>query len=68
MKIAVEPLNPAELPKLVEALRKMNKSYPLAVTRVEESGEHTIYGTGELQLDSIMKDIRELYRYAFDSS
>ena len=61
MKIATEPLNPSELPKMVEGLRKINKSYPLAVTKVEESGEHTILGTGELYLDSLMKDLRELY-------
>ena len=46
---------------MVDGLRKINKSYPCAVTKVEESGEHTIYGTGELYLDSIMKDLRELY-------
>ena len=39
----------------VEGLRKINKSYPLAVTKVEESGEHAILGTGELYLDSVMK-------------
>ena len=61
VKIATEPLNPSELPKMVEGLRKINKSYPLAVTKVEESGEHTILGTGELYLDSLMKDLRELY-------
>ncbi|GMP68017.1 hypothetical protein CsSME_00027783 [Camellia sinensis var. sinensis] len=58
---ATEPLNPSELPKMVEGLRKISKSYPLAITKVEESGEHTILGTGELYLDSIMKDLRELY-------
>eukprot|EP00955_Chlamydomonas_euryale_P012991 140443-Chlamydomonas_euryale.AAC.4 len=51
----------SELPKMVEGLRKINKSYPLAVTKVEESGEHTILGTGEIYLDSLMKDLRELY-------
>jgi 116 kDa U5 small nuclear ribonucleoprotein component len=61
VKTATEPLNPSELPKMVEGLRKISKSYPLAVTKVEESGEHTILGTGELYLDSIMKDLRELY-------
>ncbi|PRW60836.1 116 kDa U5 small nuclear ribonucleo component-like isoform A [Chlorella sorokiniana] len=61
VKIATEPLNPSELPKMVEGLRKVNKSYPSLVTKVEESGEHTIYGTGELYLDSVMKDLRELY-------
>ncbi|KAI9079028.1 hypothetical protein K1719_039028 [Acacia pycnantha] len=61
VKTATEPLNPSELPKMVEGLRKISKSYPLAVTKVEESGEHTVLGTGELYLDSIMKDLRELY-------
>lgn len=39
----------------MEGLRKINKSYPLAVTKVEESGEHAILGTGEIYLDSLMK-------------
>lgn len=39
----------------------MSKSYPLCSTRVEESGEHTIFGTGEMYLDCLMKDLRELY-------
>ena len=34
VKIAVEPLNPRELPKMVEGLRCINKSYPLAHTKV----------------------------------
>jgi U5 small nuclear ribonucleoprotein component len=58
VKIATEPLNPSELPKMVEGLRKINKSYPMAVTRVEESGEHTIMGTGEIYLDCLMRDLR----------
>ncbi|CAM9466000.1 unnamed protein product [Chrysoparadoxa australica] len=61
MKLAVEPLNPAELPKMVEGLRKIGKSYPLALTKVEESGEHIVYGTGELMLDCVMHDLRHMY-------
>lgn len=61
VKLAIEPFNPAELPKLVEGLRKISKSYPLAATKVEESGEHIILGTGELQMDCIMHDLRMLY-------
>lgn len=34
IKIAVEPMNPTELPKLLEGLRKINKTYPLVVTKV----------------------------------
>ena len=34
VKLAVEPLVPAELPKMIDALRKISKSYPLATTKV----------------------------------
>jgi U5 small nuclear ribonucleoprotein component len=61
MKIATEPLNPADLPKMVVGLRKINKTYPLAITKVEESGEHTIFGTGELYIDCLMKDLRDMF-------
>lgn len=61
LKLAVEPLNPAELPKMVEGLRRISKSYPLAGTKVEESGEHVVLGTGELYLDCIMHDLRQVY-------
>ncbi|CAI8001672.1 116 kDa U5 small nuclear ribonucleoprotein component, partial [Geodia barretti] len=61
IKIAVEPINPSELPKMLDGLRKVNKSYPLLVTKVEESGEHVVYGTGELYLDCVMHDLRKMY-------
>lgn len=61
MKIAVEPYNPSELPKLLEGLRKINKYYPQVETKVEQSGEHTIHGTGELYLDSVMHDLRLVF-------
>jgi U5 small nuclear ribonucleoprotein component len=60
-KLAVEPFNPSELPKMVEALRRINKTYPLVTTKVEESGEHVILGTGELYMDCVMHDLRHLY-------
>jgi U5 small nuclear ribonucleoprotein component len=61
LKIAVEPISPAELPKMLDGLRKVNKSYPLLTTKVEESGEHIILGTGELYLDCVMHDLRRLF-------
>uniref|UniRef100_A0A1B6HIK8 116 kDa U5 small nuclear ribonucleoprotein component n=2 Tax=Cicadellinae TaxID=33370 RepID=A0A1B6HIK8_9HEMI len=61
IKIAVEPVNPSELPKMLDGLRKVNKSYPLLATRVEESGEHVVLGTGELYLDCVMHDLRKMY-------
>lgn len=61
MKIAVEPVNPSELPKMLDGLRKVNKSYPLVTTKVEDSGEHVLLGTGELYLDCVMHDLRKMY-------
>lgn len=61
LKVAVEPINPSELPRMLLALRSVNKAYPLAVTKVEESGEHIIIGTGELYLDCVLHDLRRLY-------
>ncbi|KAF2070872.1 hypothetical protein CYY_007808 [Polysphondylium violaceum] len=60
-KVAIEPLNPSELPKMLDGLRKVNKSYPLLVTKAEESGEHVILGTGELYLDCVLHDLRFMY-------
>jgi U5 small nuclear ribonucleoprotein component len=34
LKVAVEPVNPSELPKMLDGLRKINKSYPILVTKV----------------------------------
>ncbi|KAF8215755.1 Calreticulin family-domain-containing protein [Mycena galopus ATCC 62051] len=61
LKIAIEPIAPSELPKMLSGLRSVNKSYPLVSTKVEESGEHVLIGTGELYLDSVMHDLRKLF-------
>jgi U5 small nuclear ribonucleoprotein component len=36
-------------------------SYPLVTTKKEDSGEHVLLGTGELYLDCILRDLRQLY-------
>jgi U5 small nuclear ribonucleoprotein component len=46
---------------MLDGLRKINKSYPLVTTKVEESGEHIILGTGELYMDCVLYDLRRLY-------
>ena len=61
VKLAIESLIPSELPKMLEGLRKVNKSYPILVTKVEESGEHLLIGTGELYMDAVMHDLRMMY-------
>eukprot|EP00937_MAST-01D_sp_MAST-1D-sp2_P007366 g7366.t1 len=61
MKLAVEPLKPAELPKMLDGLRKVSKTFPLLETHVEESGEHVLLGAGELFLDCAMHDLRRTF-------
>ncbi|KAM6537800.1 hypothetical protein FALCPG4_003704 [Fusarium falciforme] len=61
LKVAAEPINPSELPKMLDGLRRIQKSYPLINTKVEESGEHVILGTGELYMDCVLHDLRRLY-------
>mmetsp|Transcript_27355 Transcript_27355/g.63811 ORF Transcript_27355/g.63811 Transcript_27355/m.63811 type:complete len:969 (-) Transcript_27355:197-3103(-) len=61
IKVAIEPLQPSELPKMVDGLRKIDKAYPICTTKVEESGEHVVMGTGEIYLDCILHDLRRLY-------
>ena len=46
---------------MTHGLRCINKSYPLCITKVEESGEHIILGTGELYLDCVLHDLRIMY-------
>jgi elongation factor 2 len=38
VRVAVEPKNPADLPKLVDGLKKLSKSDPLVICTTEESG------------------------------
>ena len=47
IKIAVEPVNPSELPKMLDGLRKVNKSYPLLTTKVRRGGGMAEKGGGE---------------------
>mmetsp|Transcript_3345 Transcript_3345/g.5577 ORF Transcript_3345/g.5577 Transcript_3345/m.5577 type:complete len:541 (-) Transcript_3345:13-1635(-) len=61
VRVACEPLNPSDLPKMLEGLKKVSKGYPAAEVKVEESGEHIVIGTGELYMDSLFMDLRRVY-------
>jgi elongation factor 2 len=59
VRVAIEPKNPSDLPKLVEGLKRLSKSDPLVQCQIEESGEHIISGAGELHLEICLKDLQE---------
>ncbi|KAK6203169.1 ATP dependent RNA helicase and U5 mRNA splicing factor [Scheffersomyces amazonensis] len=60
-KVAIEPASPSNLPKLLEGLRKLNKSYLDCIINVEESGEHIILSPGELYMDCMLHDLRNFF-------
>jgi len=61
VRIAFEPKNAGDLPKLVEGLKRLSKSDPCVQCYIEESGEHIVAGAGELHLEICLKDLQEEY-------
>jgi len=59
VRVAVEPKNPQDLPKLVEGLKRLAKSDPMVQCFNETNGEHIIAGAGELHLEICLKDLEE---------
>jgi len=50
VRVAVSVKNSADLPKLVEGLKKLAKSDPMVKVETTEAGEHIVAGCGELHL------------------
>lgn len=60
-KVAVQAYNPKDLNQFLECLKRLNRSYVGCELRVEDSGEHSIIGYGELYMDCLLHDLRILY-------
>eukprot|EP00762_Andalucia_godoyi_P001752 ANDGO_07032.mRNA.1 Pre-mRNA-splicing factor cwf10 len=61
MRIAIDPRVPSELPKLLEGIRLLRKSFLALEFYVEESGLRYIGGPGEMYLDCAIQLLRERY-------
>ncbi|KAJ7502623.1 P-loop containing nucleoside triphosphate hydrolase protein [Mycena galericulata] len=59
VQVAVDVKNPADLPKLVEGLKRLSKSDPCVQTWIAETGEHIVAGAGELHIEICIKDLEE---------
>jgi len=59
VQVAVEVKNAADLPKLVEGLKRLSKSDPCVQAWIAETGEHIVAGAGELHLEICLKDLEE---------
>ncbi|KAJ5120328.1 Translation elongation/initiation factor/Ribosomal beta-barrel [Penicillium bovifimosum] len=61
VRVALEPVNPADLSKMVTGLRLLEQSDPCAQYEVLPSGEHVILTAGELHLERCVTDLRERF-------
>nr|KMM71978.1 elongation factor 2 [Coccidioides posadasii RMSCC 3488] len=61
VRVALEPVNPADLNKMINGLKMLERSDPCAQYEVLPSGEHVILTAGELHLERCLKDLRERY-------
>ncbi|KAF8172800.1 P-loop containing nucleoside triphosphate hydrolase protein [Mycena galopus ATCC 62051] len=59
VQVAVEVKSPADLPKLVEGLKRLSKSDSCVQTWIAETGEHIVAGAGELHIEICVKDLEE---------
>jgi ribosome assembly protein 1 len=60
-RVALEPVHPADLEKMISGLKMLERSDPCAVYEVLESGEHVLATAGELHLERCLKDLRERF-------
>ncbi|ORX86638.1 P-loop containing nucleoside triphosphate hydrolase protein [Basidiobolus meristosporus CBS 931.73] len=61
VRVALEPVNPSEMPILVEGLRMLNQADPSVEVVVQETGEHVLLTAGELHLERCLTDLKERF-------
>lgn len=61
VRVALEPVNPTELGKMITGLKLLEQSDPCAQYEFLESGEHCLLTAGELHLERCLKDLRERF-------
>jgi elongation factor 2 len=59
VRVAVSCKNPADLPKLVEGLKRLSKSDPVCQISMAESGEQIVAGAGELHMEICLNDLQD---------
>lgn len=61
VRVALEPVNPADLDKMIEGLKLLVQSDPCAEYEQFESGEHVLLTAGELHLERCLTDLKERF-------
>ncbi|KAL0931173.1 Ribosome assembly protein 1 [Colletotrichum truncatum] len=61
VRVALEPVNPADLDKMIHGLQLLVQSDPCAEYEQLSSGEHVILTAGELHLERCLTDLKERF-------
>ncbi|CAA7261461.1 unnamed protein product [Cyclocybe aegerita] len=61
VRVALEPVLPADMPKLVNGLKLLCQADPCVESFQQQTGEHVILTAGELHLERCLKDLRERF-------
>ncbi|KAI0911898.1 P-loop containing nucleoside triphosphate hydrolase protein [Ustulina deusta] len=61
VRVALEPVNPADLDKMIEGLKLLVQSDPCAEYEQFQSGEHVLLTAGELHLERCLTDLKERF-------
>lgn len=61
VRVALEPVSPADLEKMTTGLKLLVQSDPCAEYEQFESGEHVLLTAGELHLERCLTDLRERF-------
>jgi ribosome assembly protein 1 len=61
VRVALEPVSPADLDKMIRGLKLLVQSDPCAEYEQFQSGEHVLLTAGELHLERCLTDLRERF-------
>ncbi|KAH6893474.1 P-loop containing nucleoside triphosphate hydrolase protein [Thelonectria olida] len=63
VRVALEPVNPADLDKMIKGLHLLVQSDPCAEYEQFSSGEHVLLTAGELHLERCLTDLKERFAH-----
>jgi len=61
LRVAVEPQNTLDMPKLVKGLKLLNQADACVQVIIQESGEHVLLTLGEVHLERCILDLEQNY-------
>lgn len=60
-RVAIEPVNPSDMRKLLKGLKLLNQADACVQVSVEPTGEHVIATLGEVHVEKCVRDLEESY-------